>query len=767
MSSSDFDDDEDDLLLQAVLHGSTDVNQLSASVNFSPSIANSMASATQGISSNTSNGNGFIGNSGNSGDTINAAENAVGNSGNGTFQYQARLYRAEGEVAILRAQLEQLQKQNQKEIHQLRDQKDQLYRQNEDQVNVLKHAVQKLEDEKKFLNNELKTTTHNKRRKLTPVPMASGTVTPHIPDAPIHQPVIERQPPSHSTPLSPSQLSMEGSASSVELPHKHLAQQIFQQQQTSALYTDHIWNHCIVGSNRTSLSYLGKISIHFDVVVGDLSLVKREPLSRSIVDYMMLKKSLRLDELVEDFCLSIAEVVDILLEKKAILAIPFLLSLVHCSIAFRPAAITPNLIVKLLQRFSRISNNLSFLLSSNLNEEDYVNYHDVPNQVMILEKFIFICCLDIIEKLTSVSSLHGSNFIKSVWKDDVLSIELLNRCLPENTERFKNSAQINVVYNIVEMLISSTTDDTFAFSDVANAKVSDSSIFNSLLKIFLIELPIKDDFMFYGLNRVIGNNIDFRKIDATIPQTADILNNFNILIPQPIPFNLIKENQSNESIRFELLSNHEFHLLNLRIKVADLLESYIVAKQSVEFLMSREHVKSIMRIINFEQMYIMRSPRSKYIHLRIQIVSKLVKILNYLIQNAVEYGAFIYPETMYELYVALSRIAFSSDSLSDHAHKLLIQVRNKGLKEPIFNAWCENKARELNHLTSEDLQGKFLADIESDFANGLEVAYEADTVEIAREILNTFVTHDDADNLYFTMNYEPDDGINYDEMEIA
>ncbi|KAK6456890.1 DNA damage checkpoint protein [Scheffersomyces xylosifermentans] len=654
-----------------------------------------------------------------------------------TGRATSKLYRAEGEVAILRAQLNQIQRQKQDEIFRLRDSHNQFRKSNEDQVSALKYAVQKLEDEKKFLNNELKTTSHTKRRKLASESAFSQNNGQEGGD-------------------TTGQLVAEEPA---ELPHKTVSQQIFQLQQTTSFFADQIWNHCIIGSDRTSLNYLDKISIHFDIHVRDLKIAKRTPVSSAIVEFLMLKKSLRLDELVEDFCLSLVEVVEILQESKTILAIPFLLSFIHCSITFRPAAITPGLIEQLLRKFSHFSNSSSFLLNSNLNEEDYINYHDVPNQVMILEKFFFICCLDIVEKLVSVSTLHGTDFIRRIWNDDILSTELLNRCLPENTERFKNSAQINVVFNVVEMLIASTTEDTFAFNVGTN-----SSIFSSLLKIFLIELPIKDDFMFYGLNRILGNNIDFRKIDATIPQTADILNNFSVLIPQPIPFELIEQNQENEAIRFELLSNHEFHLLNLRIKVADLLESYIIAKQSVEFLQHKEHFKSIIRIINFEQMYIIRSPRSKYIHLRIQIVSKLVKVLNYLTQDTRDLGNFIYPETMYELFVALSRIAFGSDSLSGEAHKLLLQVRSKGyVKDPIFNSWCEDKARELNHITNDDLQGKLLADLESDYANGLEFPYETDTVELAREILNIFVTHEEADNLYFNMKYEPDQG--YDEME--
>jgi DNA damage checkpoint protein LCD1 len=345
-------------------------------------------------------------------------------------------------------------------------------------------------------------------------------------------------------------------------------------QNDSSLYIDQLWNHCILGSKRTSLTYLNKVCIDFDFETNDFKVVRRTPLSSGIIEFLMLNKNLCLDQLIKRFCLHLVEVIDVLLKEKSIVSIPFLLSLVHFSVSYRPAAIGTETIKSLLIKFSRISNGLAFLLH---NEQDIINYHDVPDQIMIIEKFIFICCLDIIEKLVSLSSLSDDKFIRSIWTDEILSVELLGRCLPENTERFKNSAQINLVYNFVEMLISSITEETFAYNDQA---VSDSIIFSSLLKIFLIEVPIKDDFMFYGLNRIIGNNPDFAKIDSTIPQTKDKLNNFTILTPQPIPFELLKQNQTNKEISFELESNHEFHVLNLRIKVANLLESFHVQKKT-------------------------------------------------------------------------------------------------------------------------------------------------------------------------------------------
>ena len=70
--------------------------------------------------------------------------------------------------------------------------------------------------------------------------------------------------------------------------------------------------------------------------------------------------------------------------------------------------------------------------------------------------------------------------------------------------------------------------------------------------------------MFYGLNRILGNNCDFLKIDSVIPKDHDHLNNYLIVIPQPIPFDIETPYQ------FRIDMNHEYHLLILRIKIAEL-----------------------------------------------------------------------------------------------------------------------------------------------------------------------------------------------------
>lgn len=711
-SGSDFDDDDDELL-QALLQGEADVQDNQVIPTQAPVPTHTEIQV----------------------DPFNQTEQ------------QARLFRADGEIAILRAQLQQIQQQKQDEIQQLRDSYASLKHSNDEQVSALKHAVQKLEDEKKFLNNELLAASYShKKRKMATDLQVSGKEGDNIDGSKTQVPQDDLQ---EATP-PPTALLVRP------------IQKVIKIANDSALLTDQLWNHCIPGSKRTSFKCLSKICADFDIHMERLEILKRTSFSSSIVEFLLLRKNHRLDQLLEEFTLTMLDLIKILLEHKAILLIPFLFSLVHCAISFRPAAMSVDLITKLLQKSCVLAHELSYFVNSNQDEDDLVNYHDVPYQIMVLEKFIFLCCLDVIEMLFSLSSTHDSNSIKSIWH--VFPLDLFQLCLPNNPERFKNTAQINLVFNIVELLISSITEDSFGF----NTDSLDKTVIDSLLKVFIIEIPLKENFMFYGLNRIIGNNTDYQKIEAMVPVKHDFLNNYQVAIPLPVPFEL--QRIEDKHVQFELRSNHEFHLLNLRVRIGELLESLVVTKENINFLTSKEHFKSMIRIIGFEQIYIARSPRSKYIYLRIRIIAILVRLIKYLIQDVRDVTALIYPETLNELYVVLLRIAFGSDSISLDAHKMLLRIRTKGfVKEPIFNPWCEEIARDLNHITPADFNnGKVIADLESDFANGLEFPYDSETVELSREILNGFVTHEEADNLYFNVNNEDEEvASNFDEMELV
>ncbi|CAK9681800.1 unnamed protein product [Candida parapsilosis] len=663
-------------------------------------------------------------------------------------EIQAKLFQADGEIATLKAQLISLQNAKRDELNTLRQSYDAFKKSKEEEAAALRDVVLKLEDDRKFLKNELVTTNALKKRKINGNDNTNSS---------------QQTRPQVSTEMDQSVFEASLESEGTSIPSQTIQKVIRVQHETSALI-DQIWRYCIPGSKRSTIEYLSKICFNFDIdTLYGYKLEKKTAIASFISNVLMSMKAARLDELIEKLSLLVLDIIRQVVAQKATLSVPFLLSLIYCTISFRPVAVTKPVIIKLIHDCCELAMSYTFLLNPNLEEEaDFGNYHDVPDQVIAIERFILICCLELIEKLTVISSIYDADFIRQVWTDQtVIPKALVTSCLPQNVERFKSTAQINLVFNVVEILLASITEDTFGF----NEAVSDFNMISSLMRIFLIDVPIKDGFRFYGLNRFNGNNYDLKVIDLTIPIKHDNLHNYLVSIPQPVYKNL--DSDLNQK---EIQLHHEAHLLNLKIKVCELFQSLIISKQTIDFLIDKEHFKSFVRIIHFEQTYMANDPRSPTLHSRVHLIGQIVKIMNYLTQDLHEASDLIYSETMYEMFVALSRIAFGADSLSLDAHKLLVKIRTQGHFDiTIFNKSCEVRARQLNHLTAKDFisknGGKLVANVESDYANGLEFPYEAETVELSREILNRFVNHEEADNLYFNMNFESQDNGDDDENE--
>lgn len=715
-SDDDFDDDDDDILKALVAAETQNASALHKKLNSLPH-----------------------------------SENSAGDAGP---SLQNRLYKAEGEVSILRAQLQQLQNTSRDEVARLRESLA-LEKHNKDgQVELLRAAVQLLEDERKFLNNELRATSVAlKRRKVSESQTANMAFSGAIgANSALATPSTQLKSPKVSDPKH----SIAGSGQYREDPRGEssprplVPQKVIKIDNDASLLEDHLWNHCINGSKRTTVSYLSKVYLNREVRIRDFVLHKKQPISTAVTEFLMTKKALRLDSLIHEFSITMCELVEDVIAHQIITSVPFLLSLVYACLIFRSSALNKETIRLLVPKICLIAINFAFLLDSSQDQDDIINYHNVALQVMVLQKFSLICCFDIMERIVYVATVFDTEFSTSLWQEPQM-VQLFKLCLPEISERFMNTTQINLVYSVVEMLISSITELGFAFD---NQAVKNDAIVSSLLKVFLIDIPIKEDFKFYGLNRLLGNNSDLAKVEATVPELETFLQESMVLIPCPIPQTLHQE------LAVTVETNHELHLLYLRLRVATMIEGHIVTKGSTQLFQNNEYLKSIVRYIGLEQGLIMNSPRAPTVHIRVRIISTLVRVLHHIATEAKTITNVVYPETMYEVFVILLRIAFGSDSLSVDAYQLLSHARQMNYTGTIYNYWCEQRARQLGHSDGvEDM-----ADVESEFANGLEFPYEPEIIELAREILEPCVTHEEADNLYFNMNYEEP---RFDEMDLV
>lgn len=645
---------------------------------------------------------------------------------------EKRLFSADGEIAILRAQIQSLQSQKTEEITRLQNQLVAAKTLGEAQVHALKQSVQRLEDEKKFLGNEVRALSSSKRRKLDSLE--------------------EEQAKTKISVLDATSNAMESNEF-----QSHRAQSAFsiQIQDDWSQFCTHVWNSTILGSPRTNAGFLEKISIEEPISLNEKLLVPREaPLMPCIWAFILRHRDLRLDKLVHTFCDHLVGLIkELLVRDKLTLPVPFLISMINSAISFKSSAVSESLVLLLTKELATILKRFLHLLDWAFEAEDpLLGNHGKTYQEQVLDRFTITLLFDVIENAVMLATQYGSSFVKSLWNSDLMDVELVLKLLPENTERFKSAAQPNLLFNFVEMFSSSLIEDGIALSDERLEK----QLVTSLIKVFLIDVEIKHDSMFFGLNRALGNNLDLVKILQMVPDDPMPLTG-QPFVSVPCPTD---EKGLSKVERFRMLEAHEHHILSLRLRIAIFLESLITAPsaKTMGILTCKESMKSIVRIIALEQNQIIHQPRSKHIHMRISIVGIFLKVLYFIAGEIENINTIIYPETLYELFVVLMRIAFGSDTLTQEATKILTSIRCLGyVHVPVFNKWCEGRARQVAHFNAYDASPEKLAElaaIESDFANGLEVPYEQDTIEIAREILSLCVNHDEADNLYFNMNYE-------------
>ncbi|GEQ71668.1 hypothetical protein JCM33374_g5354 [Metschnikowia sp. JCM 33374] len=667
--------------------------------------------------------------------------------------FQSQLFRAQGEISILRAQLESLQNARSEEISKLSAEAKAIQASAQEHVTALKQTVDKLEDEKKFLGNEIRSLSSVKRRKVNENGMSQAvTVTTDRDTGGLLKS-------GNGSLQSPPHDNLRGSDQDDSIPKAHLITQHsrIQLEDDWSQFCHHLWHYTINGSDRTSMEFLSKICTEstLDNTI-NITIPANIPFSVCIWNTLLNHKYLRLDMFVNQICKSILSVINELLrlhehkEPGVLVSVPFLISIVHASINFKSSAISESLVKELVGGFCKISQKFAFVLYLNDEEDEAFSGHNtVPHQQRLMENFILVSAFDVLESAAVICTQFGEGFSQELWNSGILDINLMQQILPENTERFVASVQINLVSNFVEILSASISEDQFCSSNVALNR----SIVKSLLKVFIIDIRIKEDFMFYGLNRVLGNNTDFHKISQAVPSEPERFFNKS-LISMPYP---IKLNEQSAKEKFHVAFQHDCHLLTLRVRIVMLLESIVVSGK-MELLNSKENIKSIVRIIGYEQNHLLHQPRYELIHMRITIIGVFVRILFYIIEGQKNINTLIYPETLYEIFVVLMKIAFASDSLSFEAHELMSEIRARGITDiGIFNKSCEFRSREMAHFDLYDSNPKKYADlagIEGEFANGLEFPYESDTVEIAREILSVCVNHDEADNLYYNMNRE-------------
>lgn len=619
-------------------------------------------------------------------------------------EIRTKLYQADGEIAVLKAQLEQARSKEQEETNKLKQLFNESKKSMEEQINLLKFNVQKLEDEKKFLDNQIRSN-YSKRRKVS----------------------------ENSNVTNESRVKTAVDAIAPAKPNK---QRLIRVQNDTTLLTEYLWRLSINGSKCTTMEYLGKICLKDSITVHGLIFPAQLPISGLILEYLISKKDLRLDRLIEEFFTVLSQLINVLIKSKLISSVPFLLSLIHGILGFKPSAINKSTMLNLTTTIINIIKEFKSTLDSE--DKDLFNYNKTPQYIQ-LEKFILIILMDILESIMILCNLHQDSSLSLTLYYDVDVKGLLNQFLPKNQEALLSIVQINIIYNIVEILNN--------FYEMNPLEELSSETIQTLINIHLLGIPIKENFRMFGLNRCIGNNVDFQIIDRIIVNTK--FNNIQItkLIVLPNPFDEVSSTDD-----YEIEYHHEYHMLQLQLQVSKMIENYLINRVDITLLKNIDTVKIIIRLINLEQYKVQKDPRSKLILFRLKLITNFIRNLDYLFKICKKLNEIITLETLNELTIVLARIAFSSnENLSELNRKLYGDLRTRNYKLPITNLEIELKSRQLHNINETHQDKQYLAEIESYSANGLEVPYDNETIELSREILGYCIDNEVADNLYMNM----------------
>ncbi|ODQ80227.1 hypothetical protein BABINDRAFT_161198 [Babjeviella inositovora NRRL Y-12698] len=605
------------------------------------------------------------------------------------------LLAARGEVSILRSRLEALTKAKEDEIRRLSEEAKAAKIAAEERISTLGAQNTVLEDDKKFLHNQLKLRSHEpKRRKLDEAE-------------------------------KPREVKVEKEVRTIvvrtSVPDERPG------------LVEHLIRHTVRGLPRSCMEYLARISIDTKFTCKGCVILPREPISGSIQAYLVAKQSLlKLDDLVEEFCEVVSRLIGQLVDAQRLLAVPFLLAVLHATVRFRPNAVKDDVLEQLMDLNFDILERYEHTLKADMDDPEFPS--NVPDHIALLQSTTMLFSVELLELLFSCAQLRLEALRARVWAK--LQPTLLPKLLSTHSP-------VNVAFAAVEMVIASQTGDQRQILLVA--------------KLIAEEPAPRIGFQLYGLNRMIGSNKDARRLDSMVPSAR---RNFEgkLVTPTPLPV-----------ANWETGDNgHVSHVALLGLRVLELLTVCNDMYRSARPLIDVPVIKILTANATMEQDFVYAHPRHRLVPTRIMTVAKTVAILHVLWHRFQKGELQIPRDTSHELLVLLTRVAFSQtkeglwDASMNYMRKMRVQF---GIRAPLFNEYAEARARKLAHITAASSM-EDICEAELTFANGLEFAYEDNTICLAREILEMLTTGPEADNLYSSMNSEVEDwDMDQDQMD--
>lgn len=621
------------------------------------------------------------------------------------------LLKAKGEVGILRQKLSMLEKTVKEHDESQKKLQFDLKTSHAEEVEKLKVELERLEDERKFMLLE-------QRHLFTPRNSSKSTSS-HGNDT------------AEPSPMEAKRRKMEPAKQYVPL-----AQNL--NVDDGSLFFDHLVSYKLLGAEHTVLESLDHIcNYETDLILSpDIEIIKaRSPLGPTLRALIFKWKSIySLDQLVdktlEILAIAIKSVSD-LPENR--LAIPFLLSLMHCTINFRHSATS----------ISSLKDVFQFVTDFIITDPSFLKQtlHENPLELDVSPDVFQYSMLDQLCMTYSFDVLETCVVIMLTCNPEEQAILLNDDTIAENLVKCCNLA-LSISYKPVLPIIINTTEILLG---VVELEPKESIWENKWLTLFpkLIQnwsRPIifdSEKINFAGLNRCCGNNANHVKLNSIL-DFSDI---------RYLP--MIIENEF-EHLSFTALENQEYwaiHIqMNITIIMHKLLQRHRSTLCSLDFLQktfslfSSYHEKLLTIFLNRDQTNDVK---------RQQLLSALLRLIYFCwVSISDDYKRSL---RLDELTICLWRIVYgsseSTSELSTEWAALVNPLKTLALDEErkcLDDAYDEENLPAFMHLEEKDIKRESAV---SKFTINDSWAFK----EMAKYILESITTMDEADSLYVAM----------------
>ncbi|SCW03050.1 LAFE_0G01838g1_1 [Lachancea fermentati] len=645
---------------------------------------------------------------------------------------EARLVKAQGEASMLRDKLNIFQTENEQERKTHVQKKKELEQIHREEVNRIKADLQKAEDEKKFLIMAEKA----KNRSLNPTPVSAQSAVSESESGKTKKRKLE-----------------EPSKETVGLnPHRVFPDEV-------GLFVDSLLQFRLAGSEMTVIEILSQICLEHitEFKCKTFELSAGQSIGERILSMLRLQKEslVKLDKLIDVLLETLASLIKEISYHKSEYrtALPFLVALMYHTITFRPSAVHIYALKDLFQfTGDLIRTNRRVLKRPLANTDSTLDVKPEIFQYELIDNLVVFYSFDIFErsfKVLQTQSLHS--------QAELIDQHLLE--IIEDLTRYSLSISyqpiLNVVYSSVEIL-----------NSLANIILENPQLKSSVPEGWWNNMIYR---LYYILNKNVSNMEEYLTDSSCISFPAEtnvfgLIRNIGDNYCGPLVSKLVRKDKLQSAPEVILKNfvtkkgitekslNVEWWCLMLKIGIIKLLEklSIIRADQPLE----RELLKNLVRLLATEQellLTVLLGQDSQNMHLHFDLLTRLIKLIFQLWRSGRIASRYL-KEVEPELTVCLWRIVFGTDqedteSIEMSEHKKLVDRLDELQLQEDVDLFDDAFDEEVPKYIEEEFRKTSFLRCQSIMGSGIE----RNTKDMAKSILESITSMEDADALYLAM----------------